>query len=107
MASGFKMDGFDELEKSLNKMQKAAEKMHGENEVRLDELISDSFIRKHSKFASFSDFSSQDIFMRYDSFEAIPQQELDDFINANTGFQSFQNLIEEATVDYTRRQLGF
>lgn len=106
MSSGFKLDGFDELNKKLDEMQQAAEELEGENEVRLDELISDSFIRKHSTFQSFSDFSEQDIFKRYDSFEAIPQQELDDFIDQTTDFSSFNDLLENATVDYTRRRLG-
>ncbi len=73
MSSGFKIDGFDELNKQLDKMITAAEELEGEHELRLDELISDSFIRKHSTFQSFSDFSEQDIFKNYDSFEAIPQ----------------------------------
>lgn len=106
MSSSFKLDGFDELNKELDKMIKAAEELEGENEIRLDELISDSFIRKHSTFQSFSEFSEQDIFKRYDSFESIPQQELDDFIDQNTDFSSFNELLESATIDYTSRQLG-
>lgn len=107
MSDNIKLTGFDELHKKLDNMKKSAEEMHGENEVRLDDLISDSFIRKHSKFTSFDEFSKQDVFVKYDSFEAIPQQELDDFINETTNFSTFNDLLENATVDYTRRKLGF
>lgn len=107
MKKGFKIDGLQELENTLDELQEKAEDLEQKDSVRLDELISDDFLRTNTKFQSFDEFAGHEIFKQYDAFEDIPQNDLDAVIEGNSSFSTFNELLEHATQDYIRRQLGF
>lgn len=102
-----KNDGFDKFQKDLKKMQKAAEDMEGSQSVPFSELFPDSFLRKHTKFSSYEEFSNQEILTKYPSLEAIPDDEMDEFVSLNTNFPNWEEMLGTATTAYVSRKLGF
>jgi len=105
----FEMEGFDEFGKKLKKMQKAAEEMEGTHEVPMDELLSDSFVQKNTKYQSADEMFEKSGF-KIDSpeeFAAIPDAEWDVFIRGNTKFPNWEEMLGEASADYSSRKMGF
>ncbi len=107
--SGFKFDGFDDLQKELERMQKAAEELDGDHEVPFSELFTEPFMRKYTSFASFDDLLKAGGFHAEttEEFEAIPDELFDAHIAATTQFASWEDMLERATTDYVSRKLGF
>ncbi|WP_430494087.1 hypothetical protein [Rossellomorea marisflavi] len=102
-----KIDGLKEFQKQLKDIEKAAEELDGEHEVPLHELFTDSFLRKNTKFSSYEDFDSQEIFEKYSTFEDIPDKELDEFVSTNTNFSGWGDMLDTAATEYASRKLGF
>lgn len=99
--------GLDEFQKQLKQLEKNAQDLEGTNNVPLGELLTDSFLAKHTKFDNFSAFESSQIFNKYESFEAIPDSEFDVFINENSNFENWDEMLSKATSEYVTRKLGF
>lgn len=103
---GLKMNGFDDLSKKMNSLAKNAEKMSGDNEVSSKDLFPDSFMRKNTEFSSFSKLLEAVGVTDNDSFEKLPEEQLDKLVSQKTRFSSWENMKKEATGDYVTRQLG-
>ncbi len=105
----FKTKGFDKLSKQLKKMETQAKKLEQGVSVKLDELFTTEFMRKHTEYDSldalFADgglhFNSQE------EFNNFPESELDKLISEKTSFPSWKEMSEQATGDYAMKQLGF
>lgn len=94
-------NGLDELAKKTNKLDE-------NQEAKLGDLLTPQFISANSSFQSLEELfeaSSYKIESKED-FEAIPDQEWDDFIANNTELSSWEAMQKEAVVAYTKRQLG-
>lgn len=101
-----KINGLNELQKQLEQMKKAAEELDGTKEVPLNQLLTDSFLIKHTTFSSFDEFESQEIFVKYPTLEEIPDEEMDQFVSAKTNFSSWEDMLGEATSEYVTKKLG-
>ncbi|HKO42077.1 MAG TPA: hypothetical protein VJU84_02200 [Pyrinomonadaceae bacterium] len=96
------LSGFDELEKSLDKLQKNLEKIDGEHEVTGEELLTDDFIRAHTNFQTrkaFLDASG------IKSQEEIGTEAFDNFVALTTHFDNWEEMFKAAGTDWARRQL--
>lgn len=102
-----KIDGLEELQNSLKELQQNAKSFEGEQEIPFEKLFSHEFLLKNSTFKSFEEFSSGEIFENYDSFEDIPDNELDKYISDNSSFNTWEDFSAEAIQDYVAKQLGF
>jgi hypothetical protein len=102
-----KITGLNELQKQLKQMEKAAKELDGTHEVPFSELFTDSFLRKHTKFSSYEEFENQEIFTKYQTIEEIPDDEMDQFVAANTNFSNWDDMLGEAGTEYAARKLGF
>lgn len=106
---GIKITGLDSLQKKLNNMSKAAEEMNGKHNVPMTDLFTNTFMSENTTFSdaqTFFDSSGFD-FNSQEAFEAIPQEELDSFVNKTTDFENWQEMITEASKIYTLKKLGF
>ncbi|MNH75605.1 hypothetical protein D3C73_278490 [compost metagenome] len=105
----FKMDGFDELERQMKKMQKAAKDLEEESEVSFEILFNETFMAKYTSRRSFDDFLTYGGFIvnSQEGFEAIPDDEFDAYVKKETKFDSWEEMQETAMGEYVAKQLGF
>ena len=107
--SGIQFSGLDDLQKELEKMSRLGEELDGTHEVPLDDLLARSFMRKHSRFSSFEKFLDASPFTveTPEDFEAIPDAEMDAYVSSVTDFDSWEDMLGEATQEYISRKMGF
>ncbi|MCM3396779.1 hypothetical protein M3638_02860 [Oceanobacillus profundus] len=105
----FEMNGFDELGKKLNQMQRAAKEMEKGEEVSFDVLFNQSFMLKHTQFNSFDELLEAGNFVvnSPEDFEAIPDDEFDKHIAKTTQFDNWEDMKTTAATDYAAKKLGF
>lgn len=104
-----KFSGFDELEKRLKKMADGADELSKKKSIPLLELFTPSFMRKYSSFSSFEDFLSAGNFSAdtQEAFEAIPEEAFDKHVSSVTSFDTWEDMLQEATNQYISKKLGF
>lgn len=107
--SGFQFSGLDDLQRELSNMARRAEELDGTHEVPLNDLLTRSFMRKHSRFSSFDKFLDASPFTveTPEDFEAIPDAEMDAYVSSATDFDSWADMLGEATQEYISRKMGF
>jgi hypothetical protein len=104
----FKITGTGEFQKKLRDLAKRAEQLDGSHEIPLRELLSPSFIAGCSRFASVEELfqASGFTFQSAEHFKAIPESDLNAFIKNNTSFDGWHNMIQVASAEWTKKQLG-
>lgn len=107
--SRFKVQGFDELEKDLKKLQKNAKKLDRQKKIPFSDLFTPEFMSKYTSFASFDELLSAGGFHAETSeeFEEIPEAAFDAHIAATTKFPTWEDMLDEATSQYVTKALGF
>lgn len=105
----FKFSGFDDLRRKLSDMANRAEKLDGTHQVPLSDLLTRSFMRKHSRFSSFDKFLDASPFKveTSEDFDAIPDADMDAYVSSVTDFDSWEDMLGEATQEYISRKMGF
>lgn len=103
-----KLEGFDELDRKLQDLQRRAQRLNGEHRVSFDELFDRGFLRKHTRFTTFAELLEAGGFQveTQEDFEQLDESALDAFIVASTPFASWQELSGAATQEWTTTQLG-
>lgn len=103
------LDGFDDLQKKLNDIAMRAEALEGEHEVSFEALFTPEFMMTNTQFSNFNDLLDASPFQvnLVEDFEAIPDAEFDEYISTVTNFASWEEMLEEATMQYATHQLGF
>lgn len=105
----FKIDGLDELQQKLDDLAKNAEALDGEHSVPVSELLTDSFIARHTSFASSDAMFEASGFKieTQEDFAAIPDVEWDAFIRSISSFDDWQGMLSAAGQEWAVRKLGF
>lgn len=103
----FKIDGFDELERELNKLTDKAKKLDGDHDISFDILFNCSFMQTHTNYNDFYKFLSAGNFSfeTQEDFDAIPEHELDVHVQNETNFSSWLEMQETALEAYVVNQL--
>ncbi|MDD5281482.1 MAG: hypothetical protein PHC37_02065 [Candidatus Omnitrophica bacterium] len=106
--SGFKMEGFDEFNKKLNNLQQNIENLKGEQEVSFNELFTQDFMKKNSRFKSLEDMFKQSGFVinSQEDFKKIPDEEWGNFITSNTKFKNWEEMYGAAINEWLKIKLG-
>jgi len=101
-------DGFEELSKKLNDLAEKAESVHGTHEVPLSELLTPGFLAKHTRFLSEDELFEASGFevKTAEDFEKIPDDEWDQFIQQNTPFATWSDMLSAAGTEWTQKKLG-
>lgn len=103
------IEGFEELADALDDLQQNLEDVSGEREIPMDELFPDSFMRTYTDFNSIDEFfaSSPWEIDTEEDFKQIPEAKFDDYIDAHTGFSSWEAMLTAAAREWIARQLEF
>ncbi|MGO2961617.1 MAG: hypothetical protein ACTIDE_03390 [Carnobacterium maltaromaticum] len=101
-------NGFNDLEKHLNEMSKAAEDLNGENEIPFEELFTDNFISSNTNFPTMEAFTKASglDFSNQEAFEAIDENILDTFVSSNSIFDSWADMLGKASDSWIAKKLG-
>ena len=104
-----KITGLDEVKKQLKQLDKNAKELAKTDHLPLPELFPRSFMRKYTSFASIDELFDAGGFKveSQKDFEAIPDNALDKHIAANTKFQNWEKMKQEAVSQYATKKLGF
>ena len=105
----FKIEGLDELQSKLNDLANKAKKLDGQHTVSVSELLTSSFLSKHTQFSSSDDLFKASGFKveTTEDFESIPDAKWDDFIRSISSFDSWQAMLSSAGEEWAAKQLGF
>ena len=96
--------GLDKLQKDIEKQIKNTERLNGEHEVSFDELFPDSFMQKYTSFNNIDSFEEKSTF-NWKDIKNIPDNELDLFVNKNTSFTNWQEMLDTASQLWVNKQL--
>lgn len=101
-------DGFDKLSKKLNELKESAESIQG-TQVPLGELLTPGFLAKHTRFLSEDEMFEASGFNveTAEDFEKIPDDEWNNFIEQNTPFATWSDMLSAAAAEWTRKKLSF
>ena len=91
----------------LDQLIKNAKELDGKDQVKLVDLMNPAFISTHSKFTDFDDLLAASGF-KVDSaedFAAIPDDEWDVYIKANTDFENWLEMQKAAGAEYMKSKL--
>ena len=80
----------------------------GEHTVSFEELFTDDFIKRNSRFTDIAEFwnNSEFDFQTQEDFDSIPEKDLDQYVNQNTTFNSWEEMINEASSIYFSKLLN-
>lgn len=91
----------------LKKLFENAENLDGTQNVPLIELLNDDFIQSKTPFLSLSDLFEKSGFKieTQEDLEAIPDEDMDKFILENSEYETWQEMLGDAAVEYAKAQL--
>lgn len=103
----FRMDGLDEAQKRVRRLETNMRALAGTNAVAARELFTPSFMRQHSHVPTFDALIKAGGFQVESSedFAAIPDQEWEAVIRQHTDFGSWQEMLEKAGEEYAKQEL--
>lgn len=104
----FKIEGLDELQNNLKSLADKAQDLDGQHNVPVSELLTSSFLSRHTRFSSTKDLFEASGFKLESSEDlaAIPDDQWDDFIRSISNFENWQAMLGAAVKEWTAKQLG-
>jgi hypothetical protein len=91
----------------LHKLQRRAKELDGTHQVPISQLLSPTFMRKHTPFSDFDAMLAASPFPvnSAEEFRAIPDAEWDAFVRHNTRFSSWQAMLSVAGAEWMKDRL--
>lgn len=104
----YKIEGLDELQSKLDDLSKKAEKLDGQHNVPVSELLTDSFVAQHTSFSSVDEMFKASGFKveTQEDFAAIPDIEWDNYIRSVSNFDGWQSMLDAGVQEWAKRKLG-
>jgi hypothetical protein len=103
------MEGFDEIQQELEDMQKRAQELDGENQVKLKDVFPPGFIRQHSGFSNIDELleeSPLDIDLgEGENLEDHITDEFNQFVAENTSFEGYGDMKSEASTEWFAKEV--
>ena len=103
-----KISGLDSLQKKLKKMSDDAREIEGEHQVAISDLLTPSFLAKHTSCANAQELFDRSGF-KIDSakdFKTIPDEEWDQYISSISEFSTWRKMLQAATAEYAKCKMG-
>lgn len=102
------INGFDDLIDSLKSLEKNVHDLEGTHTISFDKLFTKTFMEKHTDCSSFDEFLKAGNFVvdSQEDFEAIPDDVWDQFVSHATDFDSWDDMLKQATNDYLSSELS-
>jgi hypothetical protein len=103
----FKIEGLDELQRNLEELGDRASQIHGRQEVPLNELLTAGFLAKHSRFLSVDEMFKASGFKveTSEDFAKIPDDEWEHFVQQNTTFATWHDMLSAAGTEWAQKKL--
>jgi DNA-binding ferritin-like protein len=98
----FKLDTSD-FDRKFDELKRRANELGKGEKIRLNELLSDSFINQYSKFQSFQAMVDASGIKNP---EELKGEQFSKFISVHTKFGNWEEMIQRATAEYAKRKLG-
>jgi hypothetical protein len=100
--TNFKFDvSFDDSK--LRELQRKSRELNGQHEIPLTELLPDDFIREYTDFQSLQAMVDT---CGIENFKEPNNPEFIKFISTHTKFSTWEEMLEKATIGYTKHKLG-
>ena len=103
----FDDSGLKKLRKKLREMKDLE---HGKN-VPIEELLNPKFMKRYTKSRDFEEFILESGLINSEKpitkevFEAIPNEDWDEYISKHTSFSSWHDMLEKAGEEYLANRL--
>jgi len=103
----FEIRGLDEVRRKLDRLSKHTQALSGSHDIAASELFTRTFMRLHTKVASFDALIEAGGFKveSQADFEAIPDAEWENVIRSHTSFSSWHEMQEKAAHDHFIKRL--
>lgn len=104
---GFKISGLDDLMKKISKMEQNAKELDGENNIPISELLTNNYLKKNTKFKNLDevfDFYKKDM-DEEEIEEVIETNNWNDYIRENTKFESWTDMLEDASGEWVQTKI--
>lgn len=102
----------DEARRHLERIRRNVEQLKGKRTVSAEELLSESFMRKHSKHDSLEELARAGGFLKpgehltENRFRAIPDGLWDSWIREATDFPTWKAMLDAAATEYVNREVS-
>lgn len=103
-----KITGFTELQKKLGDLSRRAQNLEGPRNVPVTELLTPAFLSKCSRFNSAAEMFEASGFAvnSQEDFDAIPDDQWNAFIEQNTSYSNWEEMLKAAGAAWVKRELG-
>lgn len=104
----FKIEGLDQLSRKLRDLGARARALDGTHQVRADEMFTHDFMRRHTRFGTFSEMVRASGFTveSAEDFAAIPDRDWDTFVRQATSFPSWEAMQAAAGKEWLAARMG-
>lgn len=102
-----KIEGLDGLKRGLDRLQEKVEALHGQHTIPMKDLLTNDFMRLHTKYDSLQAMFDQSPFTvnSQEDFTAIPDDQWDDYIKSHTKFSTWKEMQTQAAQEFVKKQL--
>lgn len=103
-----KITGLEELQNKLAGIAKKAEELDGQHNIPVSELLTESFLSRHTSFSTAEEMLKSSGFKTETDADlaAIPVHDLDNYIRLISSFDSWQSMLGAAGQEWAKRKLG-
>lgn len=104
----FEIKGLKEAQRQLEDLQKRAQELDGKHSVSMAEVLTGSFLSKHTKFSSLNEMFGASGFKveSQEDFAAIPDDKWDEFIRSISSFDSWKSMLSAASQEWAIKKMG-
>jgi hypothetical protein len=103
-----KIEGLDEVQRNLQRLQDRAKALDGTHNVPVTELLTPGFMREHVPgFSSLEEWFKKSGFKieSPEDFKAIPDADWDAYVRSSTSFSNWQEMLTAAGAQYVGKKL--
>jgi hypothetical protein len=102
------INGLEDIQKSISKLQKKNESLDGTNEIPIGELCTEDFIKRYTEFQSIEEMMSAGgvDFKSEKEFQLETDKSWNRFVSKNSDFCNWESMLEEATSQWVSKKLG-
>ncbi|MCK4793628.1 MAG: hypothetical protein KAV87_58405 [Desulfobacteraceae bacterium] len=94
--------------RGLDKLQKRVEELSGTNHVKLLDLFNVGFMRKNTTFSSIEEmFEKSGLEIESEEDIKTNQDVWDEFIKRNTNYAGWEAMLNAASAEWIKKELGF
>ena len=104
MKFDFEIKGLDKFQKEIKNLKRKVKSIGGKRQVKLTELLTDSFIRNNSDYNSLQNMV--DSFPReIDPEKDFKSKEWNEFVRAKSKFNSWKEMLQAAHSEWVKKKL--